>query len=118
MAVLALVAATACSNRSDISAGRMIAFAWGDGKYGPAFYGAHVYFEPLERGVEVKARVHIGRGNDYVQDCGVIGKAESPEDAVRKFGRITFAPDGLHVGPADGGPDAYVLPRDKLEAHR
>jgi hypothetical protein len=96
---------------------RQIAFLWGDSRqYGPAFYGAQVYYQPQNGGVAVKARVWIGRGNDYFQDLGVIGRASSPEDAVGKFGTVVFRDDGLHIGSP--GHDAVFVPRNELEAHR
>jgi hypothetical protein len=90
---------------------RVVAMQWGPGKYGEAFYGAHVFLEPAAGGYSVRARVYIGRGNDYFHDCGELGRAASDLEAVRKWGRIEFRPDGVHIGD-------YFLPRARLEAHR
>lgn len=96
---------------------RQVAFVWGDSeKYGPAFYGAQVYFEPGAGALQVKARVWIGRGNDYFHDLGILGRVATAEDAVREFGRVRFEPDGLHIGSTD--KDALFLPRATLESHR
>ena len=96
---------------------RQIAFVWGDSqRFGPAFYGAQVYFEPAAGAVQVKARVWIGRGNGYFHDLGMLGQAATAEDAVREFGHVRFEPDGLHIGSTE--KDSFFLPRDKLESHR
>ena len=99
------------SRRDETRMDRVVAFAWGDGKYGKAFYGAQVYLEPAPAGVSVRARVFLGRGNSYFHDCGEIGRAKDDAEAVAKWGRIDFRSDGLHVGD-------YYLPRERLEAHR
>jgi hypothetical protein len=89
---------------------RVVAFQWGDGKYGKAFYGAHVYLEPVSGGYSVRAAVHIG-GYDYLDDLGEIGKAATQTEAREKWGTIEFRPDGLHIG-------GYFLPRERMEDHR
>jgi hypothetical protein len=95
---------------------RTVALSWGDGKYGPAFYGAWVYLEPDGGGFSVRGRVWIGPGNDYFHDCGELGRAATHEEAVRRWGTITWRPEGLSIG--SGKPDDYFLPRAKLESHR
>ena len=99
------------SRQSETRMDRVVAMAWGDGKYGEAFYGAQVYLEPDASGYSVRARVYLGRGNNYFYDCGSIGKAADDVEAVKKWGRIEFRPDGLHIGD-------YFLPREQMEAHR
>jgi len=99
------------SRRSETRMDRVVAMAWGDGKYGQAFYGAQVSLEPAASGYTVRARVYIGRGNDYFYDCGSIGKAADDVEAVKKWGTIEFRPDGLHIGD-------YFLPRERMESHR
>ena len=99
------------ARRSETRLDRVVAFRWGDGKYGDAFYGAQVYLDPLPAGYSVRARVYIGRGNDYFEDLGEIGTAADDTEAVKKWGAIEFLPDGLHIG-------VYFLPRERLEAHR
>ena len=90
---------------------RVVAMAWGDGKYGKAFYGAQVYLEPVSGKYVVSARVHLGRGNDAYYDCGELGLANTADEAVARWGRIEFRADGLHIGD-------YLLSRELLEAHR
>jgi len=97
-------------------AGRTIAIAWGGGKYGDAFYGAHVYVGEAE-GPElpVRALVYISRPDRftyYAHDCGEIGRAKDWPEAVAKFGTIRWSADGLRIG------DGYFLPRAQLESHR
>lgn len=89
--------------------------SWGDGKYGPAFYGAQVYLKPLSSGHAVYALVHIGRGNDMFYDCGKLGEVRTDAEAVSRWGCIRWAEDGLHIGC---GPDEFFLPRATLESHR
>jgi len=94
--------------------------SWGDGRYGKAFYGAHVYLEPLEEelGYSVRARVFIGRGtfwSSYQHEMGEIGRAASDEEAVERWGTLIWRPDGLQIG---NEPNAPFLPRRKLENHR
>ena len=94
---------------------QLLAVAWGDGKYGPGFYGAYVFLEPALTGYRVRARVAIGRGNGMFHDCGEIGQSPSHEDAVARFGTIEWSAAGLGIGP---GPPRYFLPRTELERHR
>lgn len=94
---------------------RVVAMKWGGGKYGPSFYGAHVYLEPLSKGYSVRARVYIGRGNDYFHDCGELGTVRTDSEAVAKWGSIYWREDGLRIG---SGTNEYFLPRAKLESHR
>jgi hypothetical protein len=99
---------------------RVVAMSWGDGEYGKALYGAHVYLEPLEEqpGYSVRARVYISRGtfySAYFHEMGEIGHAASSEEAVERWGTLLWRPDGLHIGT---DPDAPFLPRSKLESHR
>ncbi len=88
----------------------------GDGRYGPAFYGAQVYLLPADGEYEVRARVMLGRGNDYFHDLGPLGRVATPEEAVGRFGTIQWRPDGLHIG--DGQTFPVFLERARLEAHR
>jgi hypothetical protein len=102
--------------KSQLPLGETVAMCWGDGKYGPGFYGARVYLVPAAEGYSVRACVYIGPGNDYWHDCGELGDVQSHEEAVAKWGKITWKDEGLYIG--DGSPDDYFLPREKLEAHR
>ncbi len=56
--------------------------------------------------------VGLGRGNGYFHNCGQIGVAASPEEAVAKYGRVTWSPEGVRIGAA------YFLKRSVFEAHR
>ena len=99
---------------------RVVAMSWGDGRYGRAFYGAHVYLEPLDEqpGYAVHVRVYIHRGTfsrSYFHDMGEIGRAASDEEAVARWGTLTWRPDGLQIG---NEPNAPFLPRETLENHR
>ena len=94
---------------------RVVAMSWGDGKYGPSFYGAHVYLEPQSGGYSVRARVYIGRGNDYFHDCGELGTVQTDSEAVARWGTINWREDGLHIG---SGTNHYFLARAKMESHR
>ena len=93
-----------------------IAFRWGDGKYGEAFYGMHVFEVRTASGVDVRATIEIGPGNPMWHDCGQIGRAESHEEAARRFSVISWRPDGVHVG--SDMREEYFLDRATIEAHR
>ena len=95
----------------------IVAMRWGDGKYGKSFYGARVFMVPRSIGYSVQARVSIGHSKDYWHDCGEIDQVQTYEEAVKKWGSITWKEDGLYIGgdPSSGG---YHLPRSKLESHR
>jgi len=105
----------AASAKSATRLERVVAMSWDDGKYGSAFYGAHVYLEPVASGYSVRARVFIGRGNDYFHDCGELGRVATDADAVARWGRIEWREDGLHIGT---GTNHYFLARAQLESHR
>jgi hypothetical protein len=94
---------------------RIIAVQWGDGKYGLAFYGAFVYMAREPAFISVRARVFIGHGNDYWHDCGEIGRVQTEEEAIEKWGRIVWREDGVHIGDENTG---FVLPRRIVEQHR
>ena len=89
--------------------------SWGDGKYGPSFYGALVYLRSQNGGYSVRARVYIGRGNNYYHDCGEFGTVLAEPEAVARWGTIAWREDGLHIGE---GTNEFFLARSKLERHR
>lgn len=99
---------------------RLIAVSWGDGTYGQAHYGAYVYLgEEKDGRIEVKAKIQIGRGTLWTNatyDLGVIGTAQDPIDAVKRWGTLTWKPDGLEIGGEAGNP--YLVPRQEFERHR
>ena len=91
---------------------RLIAVSWGD--------GAYVYLgEEKDDRVEVKAKIQIGRGTLWTNatyDLGVIGTAQDPIDAVKRWGTLAWKPDGLEIGGEAGKP--YLVPRQEFERHR
>lgn len=95
---------------------RIVAMSWGDGKYGKAFCGAEVFLQSSGSTYSVRARIWIGRGNDYWHDLGELGTVSTPEQAVEKWGRIEWHPEDVTIGPGD--PVPVIVPRSKLEAHR
>jgi hypothetical protein len=101
--------------RSAIRVDRVVAMSWGDGKFGKAFYGAHVFLEPRAGGYSVGARVYIGRSNNYFDDCGELGRVSTDTEAVGRWGRIEWHDDGLHIG---NGTNQFFLPRAQFERHR
>lgn len=105
----------AASSRSESQLDRVIVMSWGDGRYGPAFYGAHVWLEPIENGYSVRARVLLGRGNRSFYDVGELGQTTTDEEAVARWGEVRWRDDGLQLGT---GVDSYFLPRAILENHR
>ena len=94
--VLGFVAAWIVTTRASQNLlDHLIAFGWGDGKYGKGFYGAHVYLKPERNGYSVRARVMIGRGSNYYHDCGIIGTVTNAAEAVQHWGVITWKDDGF-----------------------
>ena len=120
IAVIAAGAAGFCTgwivanNKSETQLNRVVAMSWAGG-FEDAFYGAHVYLDPLSVGYSVHARVQIGRGNPYFHDCGELGKVQTAAEAGARWGRIDWRDDGLHVGR---GTNHYFLPKGQLESHR
>ena len=94
---------------------RLVAVSWGDGRFGPAVYGAYVCAVPSDGGYSVSAHVKIGRGNAMIHDCGALGRVRTAEEAVARWGKIEWLEDGLHIGT---GPTQYFLARKDLENHR
>lgn len=94
---------------------RLVAVSWGDGRFGPAFYGAYVCAVPSDGGYSVSAHVKIGRGNATIHECGALGRVRTVEEAVARWGKIEWLDDGLHIGT---GPNQYFLARKDLESHR
>ncbi len=95
---------------------KTVAMQWGDSKYGNAFYGAHVFLEPINTGYSVHARVYIGRGNGMFHDCGKLGTVKTDAEAVEKWGKIQWRTEGLYIG--NGTNQGFLLPRAQLESHR
>ena len=95
--------------------GRTIAVKWGDGKYGKAFYGAHVYVVPIEAGWSVRARIYMGRGGRFM-DCDELGKVMSAADAVAHWGCLRFRDEGLYIG--SGAANDILVKRSRFESGR
>jgi hypothetical protein len=107
----------ALSGKEDAAILQTVAMKWGDGKYGPGFYGARVYLEPRPQGYSVKACVYISPDNGgYRHDCGELGVVDSHEEAVRDWGTITWKEEGLYIGK--GGDADFFVPRKTIESHR
>jgi hypothetical protein len=103
-------------HNADDAINHTITLVWGDGAYGKAFYGAHVYEQVDGKTVTVRARILIGQGNGYEQDLGTLGVAASHAEAVATWGKVEWKPDGLHIGP--GNPTEKFVPQSEVEAHR
>gem|GEM_PF-2470372 len=68
-----------------------------------------------KRSLDVSARVCLGDGN-YFHDIGTIGTASDMGDATKRFGLITWLPDSITIGGADGVK--ATLQRSELQKHR
>jgi hypothetical protein len=105
-------------HESDADIQRVVAISWGDGRYGEAFYGAHVYLEPRDDGYAVQARVYVGRSTGwltYSHDIGELGRVASAQEAVARWGEVQWSAEGLRLGKGEG---SYFLPRAEFENHR
>jgi hypothetical protein len=82
----------------------------------PMIYQARVTADPNSNGTRtVRAAVYIGSGL-YSHDLGVIGSATSHEEAIRRFGEITWTDTELRIGGTDGVQATLALAT--LEQHR
>lgn len=99
---------------------RIVAVSWGDGAYGKAFYGAYVYYQPRKDDrLNVLLSVRIGRGdllNHHAHDPKLLGVVKTPEEAVARWGTVTWTDQGLTVGSAR--EPGFVFPKESLERHR
>lgn len=80
-----------------------------------ARYQVVISAEPDTDGYLVSGIVCIG-GCAYRQDLGTIGRAESPADAVARFGDIRWEPEVITIGGRDG--IHATIDRAQLEVHR
>lgn len=86
------------------------------GQTRPMIYQARVTADPSSNSSRtVRAAVYIG-GGLYSHDLGVIGSAASHEEAIRRFGEITWTDTELRIGGTDGVQ--ATLARATLEQHR
>lgn len=102
----------AVASQSSKRAGRVIAVSWGDAPHAKAFYGAFVYLRQKPDGYSVRARVYLGREGVRVRDCGELGKAATPAQAVERWGKIDWQADGLRIGH---GTNRFFLAKAELE---
>jgi hypothetical protein len=104
--------------------GRTLVLAWGDrlNEDGTvavkAMYGAHALVTPDADGFSVSARIYIGRPDalaSYQMDCGVIGHAQSLEEAHETWGKVTWLPDAVVFGDLATG---FRVARSDFQRHR
>jgi hypothetical protein len=82
----------------------------------PMIYQARVFADSNGNGSRtIRAAVYIG-GGIYSHDLGTIGQATNHEDAIRRFGDITWTDTELRIGGTDGVQ--ATLDRALLEQHR
>lgn len=93
-------------------AGRVVAVSWGDSAQTKAFYGAFVYLRQKSDHYSVRARVYLGRGGEDFYECGELGKAGTPAEAVERWGTIEWKPDGLQIG---GGTNRFFISKGDLD---
>lgn len=102
----------AIAAQSSKRAGRVVAVRWGDAAHAKAHYGAFVYLRQVQDAYSVRARVYFGRDGAAFHDCGELGKAETPAEAVERWGDIEWGANGLRIG---SGTDRFFLAREELE---
>ena len=97
----------------------IIAVSWGSprGQTNPLIYQARVSVSDGDGDgvLDVRSIVYIGSGM-YQHDMGVIGKATSYDDAVQRFGKISWTDSELLIAGTDGIKER--LSRSSLESHR
>ncbi len=99
-----------CDWQSYANRERPLAMEWGDNSSRPTPLGAKVTLEPEAHGYSVHAIVLMsseGIDGDIFRfhDFGKIAHVASAEEAARKFGKIEWRKDGLHIGPFFGRRD-------------
>jgi len=115
MALAYFVGQSVANSAAEKNKSRLVALSWGDGRYGPAFYGAYVFLVPTDDGFSVQAQLKIGRDNFMYRECGELGRVRTTEEAVARWGNIEWKTDGLHIGR---GSDEYFLSQKEVENHR
>lgn len=97
----------------------IVAVSWGAprGQTKPLIYQARVSASDDDGDgvLEVRTVVYIGSGI-YQHDMGLIGTATSREEAIERFGQVTWTESELQVGGRDGVQGR--LSRSTLESHR
>ena len=102
----------AVAAKSSKRAGRVVAVSWGDAADAKAFYGAFVYLRQKSTGYSVRARVYLGRDGAKFHDCGELGITTTPAEAVERWGRVEWLPEGVRIGT---GTNRFFLARAELE---
>ena len=92
------------ARKTSLTLGETVAVKWSDGIHSNPAYGAHVYLDPYMtnnfRGHAVRLRVFIGR-KEYEQKFTAphhLGLAKTQDEAVRQWGNLRWAQEGLYVG--------------------
>nr|HTM45316.1 hypothetical protein [Polyangiaceae bacterium] len=71
--------------------------------------------DPKETPVRVAALIHLGRGNGYDYNCGLLGTAKDMNDAAFQWGAVTWTASGVELGRA---PTMKIINRAEFENHR
>ncbi len=82
-------------------------------------YTAIVWVEPEKNGYGVFARITIGGSFgtvEYIEDVGRLGTAASHEDAVERFGEVSWDNTTVYFGPKPGV--GRRVNREQLQRHR
>jgi hypothetical protein len=93
-------------------AGRVVAVSWGDAPHARAYYGAFVYLRQKPEGYSVRGRVYLGRDGATFHDCGELGTATTPAEAVERWGTIDWQTDGVRIG---AGTNRFFVSKADLE---
>ena len=97
----------------------VIAVSWGSprGQTTPLIYQARVSVSDRDGDglLDVRSIVYIGSGM-YQHDMGIIGRAKSYEDAVQRFGQLSWTDSELLIAGTEGIQGR--LSRTSLESHR
>ena len=110
--------AVVSAKRNSLTLSETVSVKWSDGVLDGPAYGAHVYLDPYMtndfRGLAVRVRVFIGR-DQHEQKFSAphhLGLARTQGEAVRQWGNIRWANDGLHLGE---GNRSVFIPVHKIK---
>ncbi len=110
--------AVVSARRNSLTLDETVAVKWSDGVHDGPAYGAHVYLDPYMtndfRGLAVRVRVFIGR-EKHEQKFSTphhLGLTRTQAEAVRQWGNIRWANDGLHLGE---GNHSVLIPIHKIK---
>lgn len=96
----------------------LVAVSWGDSKYGPALYGAYVFYEERGDHLAVRAAIYIDRPTlwqRYQHDTLELGIVRTDVEAVAQWGRIDWSAQGVTFGRGDKTVQVKIA---DLEKHR